>query len=211
MRAELKKLHRRLATTTLYVTHDQEEALTLGDRVVVMKDGVIQQCAPPLEVYSRPVNRFVAGFVGTPPMNFLNGRILAEADTLYFDEGSARLRLPDRLARLLRHRAGEPMVLGIRPEGLSHVPTGRYAGRENTLTATVQVVEPLGDKMDLHVATPAHDHLVCRVEADPSLRDGMKLTLHLNMDGAHVFEPGEAGVNVSLDVTGERASAYQTV
>src|SRR6202012_1642158 len=76
-RAELKRLHQRLKTTTIYVTHDQEEAMTLGDRIVVMKDGFIQQCAPPLEVYDRPTNRFVASFVGTPPMNFITGRIEA--------------------------------------------------------------------------------------------------------------------------------------
>src|SRR5690606_34398011 len=87
MRAELKKLHRRLATTTIYVTHDQEEAMTLGDRVVVMKDGVIHQCASPLEVYEQPANRFVASFVGTPPMNFLDGRVFSENGHLYFDEG----------------------------------------------------------------------------------------------------------------------------
>ncbi len=92
MRAELKRLHQRLKTTTIYVTHDQEEAMTLGDRIVVMKDGFVQQCGSPLEIYERPVNRFVAGFVGTPPMNFLKGRLVAENGGIVFDEGSIQFR-----------------------------------------------------------------------------------------------------------------------
>ncbi|GMU20686.1 MAG: ABC transporter ATP-binding protein [Phycisphaerae bacterium] len=207
MRAELKKLHRRLATTTIYVTHDQEEAMTLGDRVVVMKDGVIQQCASPLEVYDQPVNRFVAGFVGTPPMNFLDGRVFAENGQLYFDEGSNKLRLPARLQRHLAGRLSQKMVLGIRPEALSDSGEGRFAGTENVLNATVSVVEPLGDKMDLHISTPSHEHIVCRVDAHRGLKDGMQLPVHLNMDQVHVFEPGDEGVNVGLDGSGDHASA----
>src|SRR6516165_631534 len=93
MRAELKRLHRRLRTTTVYVTHDQEEAMTLGDRVVVMKDGVIQQLGKPLDVYERPVNRFVAGFMGSPPMNLINGRIVGSNGHACFEGGGLRLRV----------------------------------------------------------------------------------------------------------------------
>ncbi len=211
MRAELKKLHRRLATTTVYVTHDQEEAMTLGDRVVVMKDGVIQQCAPPLELYERPVNRFVAGFVGTPPMNFLTGRVLIENGHLYFDEGSARLRLPDRLQASVAAAEGRPMVLGVRPECLSCSHERRFAGADNVLGATITVIEPLGDKMDLHLSTAAHEHLVARVEADRTLREGQQLPMYLNMDQVHLFEPGDEGVNVSLNGAGDRPRATQLV
>jgi multiple sugar transport system ATP-binding protein len=198
MRAELKKLHRKLATTTIYVTHDQEEAMTLGDRVAVMKDGIVQQCASPLEVYERPVNRFVAGFVGMPPMNFLEGRVFAENGRLYFDEGSNKLRLPDRLKAALSGRIGQRLVLGLRPEHLSDSGQGRFAGEENVLDATVSVVELLGDKMDLHVSTPSHEHLVCRVDAHRGVRDGMRLPLHLDMRHAHIFEPGPEGLNIGL-------------
>lgn len=207
MRAELKKLHRKLRTTTIYVTHDQEEAMTLGDRIVVMKDGVIHQCGSPLEVYDRPANRFVAGFVGTPPMNFLKGRVAGENGGLYFDEGSGRLRLPDRLSRLLADRSGREMVLGVRPEGMSPRAEGRFAGRENVLNVVVTVVEPLGDRMDVHVQTGRHDRIVCRVDADQSIRDGMRLPMHLDMGQVHVFEPGDEGVNVSLTGSGDHASA----
>src|ERR1035437_3034376 len=115
-RAEIKKLHLRLQTTTIYVTHDQEEAMTLGDRIVVMKDGFIQQCAPPLEVYDKPVNRFVASFVGTPPMNFLTGDLKTDAKGPFFAFGTHQIRLPARMAGLVGAYIGKPMVLGVRPE-----------------------------------------------------------------------------------------------
>ncbi|HRR87257.1 MAG TPA: sn-glycerol-3-phosphate ABC transporter ATP-binding protein UgpC, partial [Phycisphaerae bacterium] len=175
MRAELKKLHRRLSTTTIYVTHDQEEAMTLGDRVVVMRDGVVHQCAAPLEVYDLPVNRFVAGFLGTPPMNFFSGRIVAENGSLWFDEGSSRIRMPERLEKPLSGRVGEAMVLGVRPESLSCSNEGRFAGQGNRIDVTISVIEPLGDKMDLYVQTGSHAHVVCRIEADRSLKDGMQM------------------------------------
>jgi len=207
MRAELKELHRRLATTTIYVTHDQEEAMTLGDRVVVMRDGVIHQCAAPLEVYERPVNRFVAGFVGTPSMNFFEGKVLSENGDLFFDEGSSKLKLPRRLHDVLAGRVGRQMVLGIRPSGLACKPEGKLAGSGNVMRVTISVVETLGDKMDLHVQTTAHDRIVCRVELDRALKDGIELLVYVNMDQVHVFEPGDEGVNVSLKGTGDQVSA----
>ncbi len=206
MRAELKRLHRRLATTTIYVTHDQEEAMTLGDRVVVMKDGRIQQCAAPLEVYDRPVNRFVAGFVGTPPMNFLTGRLVDGDGGVWFDSGAGRLRLSPRLARCLRGRVGQASVLGIRPESLTH-RADRHGADGNVLKVAVTVVEPLGDKMDIYAQTAGQERLICRTDADRGLRDGIELAMYVNMDAVHVFEPGDEGVNVSLSSAGEQASA----
>src|SRR5688572_4676742 len=211
MRAELKRLHRQLATTTLYVTHDQEEAMTLGDRVVVMKDGLIQQCAPPLEVYESPVNRFVAGFVGTPPMNFLGGRVIRQNGHLYFDEGPEKLRLPERFDRPLAGREDQPIVLGVRPEGMSYTAAGRFSGVENILNVTVTVIEPLGDKTDLYAQTAGNKPVVCRVESDRGLSEGMRLAMHLNMVKVHIFEPGDEGVNVGLKTAGDRASATQLV
>ena len=181
--------------------------MTLGDRVVVMKDGIVQQAAAPLTIYDFPANRFVAGFVGTPPMNFLSGRIVAESGHLYFSGGSARLRLPVRLHGCLAGREGTQMILGVRPEGLSDEPEGKFAGEENSLPATVQVTELLGDRMDVIAQTPEHDRIVCRVDARRPLQDGMRALLHVNMDQVHVFEPGEEGVNVSLTHVGDRASA----
>jgi multiple sugar transport system ATP-binding protein len=202
MRAELKKLHRRLSTTTIYVTHDQEEAMTLGDYVVVLKDGVVHQVDHPLELYERPVNRFVAGFVGTPPMNFLNGRLVGQDGHLYFDEGSCRIRLPERLQNRLRLYEGKAVTLGVRPEGLSDSDEGAFADAENVLPATVSVVEPLGDKMDVYIQTKVHEHIVCRIDAHRRLQEGMNVMMHLDMSRVHVFEPDEAGNNVSLNGDG---------
>jgi len=203
MRAELKKLHRRLATTTIYVTHDQEEAMTLGDRVVVMKDGLVQQVGAPLQVYDHPVNRFVAGFVGTPPMNFLSGRVVGENGRLYFDEGSCRLRLPEGLYARVSAYVGRPMTLGVRPESISDRADGNFAGPENALPVKVSVVEPLGDKMDVYIHTPVHDRIVCRVDAHSRIAEGMDLTMHLDMSRVHLFEPGESGMNVTLNGSGD--------
>jgi len=197
MRAELKRLHHQLQTTTIHVTHDQEEAMTLGDRIVVMKDGRVQQCGSPLEVYDTPANRFVGGFVGTPPMNFLDGRLVGEDGAVHFDEGSARIRLPEAPGRTLGAWVGQDVVLGLRPEAMSLHAEGRFAGKHNVLPVDVVVVEPLGEKMDLYVRTPRHPHIVARVDARRDLAAGQEVELHLDMQRVHIFEPGQTGANLS--------------
>ncbi len=197
MRAELKSLHRRLQTTTIYVTHDQEEAMTLGDRIVVMKDGLIQQCGAPLEVYDEPSNRFVAGFVGTPPMNFLDGQLVGEGETIYFDGSDFRITIPADVKPLVSQRLGEPVVLGLRPEAMALHGEGRFAGQQNTIPAKVNVVEPLGEKMDIYASTPRFPHLVARVDAQRDLGAGDEVQLHLDLRKVHIFEPGETGLNLT--------------
>jgi len=198
MRAELKRLHNHLKTTTIYVTHDQEEAMTLGQRIVVMKDGLVQQCSTPLEVYQRPVNRFVAGFVGTPPMNFFEGKVLSESGKLYFDEGAAKIRLPAEWSDRISSLVGRQAVLGVRPEVVSTTAHDRFSGEENSLPVRIDVIEPLGEKMDLHVSTPTHGHIVARVDVRRDLNPGDPLKLYLDVSRTHLFEPGELGANVSL-------------
>ncbi len=204
MRAELKRLHSTLQTTTIYVTHDQEEAMTLGDRIVVMKDGVIHQAGPPLEVFQKPINRFVASFVGTPPMNFLNGKLVGENGSLYFDEGTSRLRLTPAQTATLSGWAGKDVIMGVRPETMARVPDGRFAGEENTLPVKVNVIEPLGEKMDMYTATDIHGHIVARVDAVSELKSGGTVKMHLDMDRVHVFDPAVDGANLT-------ANALQTV
>ncbi len=198
MRAEIKSLHHRLKTTTIYVTHDQEEAMTLGDRIVVMKDALVQQCAPPLEVYDRPVNRFVAGFVGTPPMNFLEGSLAGEDGGVYFDEGACRLRLTRAQAEALGGWIGKEVVLGVRPSALSVSGEGQPSQADDVLPVRLDVVEPLGENMDLFVSTDRHPQLVARVDASGALAADQRIRLRLDMDRVHVFEPGELGRNLSL-------------
>lgn len=195
MRAEIKRLHRRVQTTTIYVTHDQEEAMTLGDRVVVMKDGVVHQVATPFEVYERPVNRFVAGFVGTPPMNFLDGRLVREDGALLFDDGTDRLALHPSYGPRMTQYVGQALTIGIRPEALRPAESDADAAR---LRVQVAVVEPLGDRMDVH-GTTAHDHPVtCRMDARRTVREGAPVEMTVDMERVHFFEQGGAQRNVSL-------------
>ncbi|MFG0328322.1 MAG: ABC transporter ATP-binding protein [Phycisphaerales bacterium] len=191
-RAELKSLHLRLKTTTIYVTHDQEEAMTLGDRVVVMSRGLVQQVGSPLEVYRRPANRFVAGFLGMPPMNFLEGRLERSEGDLVFVEDANGVRLPTPAA--LRGEAerfeGKPIVLGVRPEGLSPASNGEVSG---SLEMTVEVTEPLGDRMDVFLRTPAGKRMVARIDAARPLESGDQRRFRVDTDRMHLFEPGEFG------------------
>jgi multiple sugar transport system ATP-binding protein len=168
MRAELKRLHRRLRTTAIYVTHDQEEAMTLGDRVVVMKDGTIQQIGRPLEVYERPANRFVAGFVGMPPMNLIRGAVV---DGRFEGEG-LRIALPGRPDL-------DEAVLGIRPEHLT--PGG-------SLTLRVSVVELLGDRQDVTLTTPTGATLVARVDGRAAMREGADAAFSADPSRIHLFD-----------------------
>jgi multiple sugar transport system ATP-binding protein len=196
MRAELKRLHLSLKSTTVYVTHDQEEAITLGDRLVVMRDGVVQQCAGALEIYQHPANRFVAGFLGSPPMNFLEGRFVDEAGVLCFDDGSAKLRIPNAQAARLRAKAETPVVLGIRPEAISDEAHVRFDKQGNQLATTVSLVQPLGDKMDVYLTTAQGKQLVAHVDAFSGLATQQSLSVYIDMQRAHFFEPGENGVNL---------------
>ena len=199
MRAEIKRLHLTLGSTTVYVTHDQEEAITLGDRVVVMNDGVVQQCASALDIYHHPANRFVAGFLGTPPMNFFEGRLIENSGRLFFDEGSGTLPVPARATSALRARlANDPhVVLGVRPEALAPAPAARFAAADSQLSMKVWLVQPLGAKMDVYLQTAHHPRVVAHVDASadgaaPAVGD--TLPLAVDMERAHFFSPGDAGI-----------------
>jgi len=200
-RAELKALHLRLKTTTIYVTHDQEEAMTLGDRIVVMSNGLIQQADTPMEVYRHPNNRFVAAFVGTPPMNFLEGTLERSASGLVFVEGSNdpdgkayRLAVPGKRDAALAAFVGKPIVVGLRPQMIHVANPGDDATRQ--MTMTVRVTEPLGDSIDVFLGTPKHTHLVSRVPGTAQLHIGQPAVFTIDMDAAHFFEPGEFGKNL---------------
>ncbi|MFA5864203.1 MAG: sn-glycerol-3-phosphate ABC transporter ATP-binding protein UgpC [Phycisphaerae bacterium] len=197
-RAELKKLHRRLKTTTIYVTHDQEEAMTLGDRVVVMKDGEVQQVDNPLAIYDRPVNKFVAGFLGTPPMNLFTGRIVYRNQDVYFDEGANLILLPAKWRERLARYKDQKMVLGVRPENLYPKAEGAFAGRDNSMKVKIEVVELLGDKMDLYMASANHSHIICRIDSHAGLKEGQEILMYMDVNRVHVFSD-DIGVNVTLE------------
>ncbi len=206
-RAESKRLHRRLKTTTIYVTHDQEEAMTLGDRIVVMKDGVVQQADTPLETYNSPANRFVAGFIGMPPMNFFDGFVKQRDGREIFVEGARsgndvpsaeagfEIPLPPSLMDNIDKLNGQPdrqVVLGIRPEHFLACPSEFSA----PIKLRLNVIEPLGGDMDLYANTRFHEHVVARIPAQSDLRADTSITLYADLRKIHLFASGETGVNL---------------
>jgi multiple sugar transport system ATP-binding protein len=185
MRVELKKLHERLGTTAIYVTHDQVEAMTLGDRVVVMKDGRVQQVGDPMELYNEPANRFVAGFIGSPAMNFADVRIAADNGSLWAQNEGMRIKVPDRLKNRLTPYAGKETTLGIRPEDLHIAGPGDAA--ELGFDAAVEVIERLGSEILLDVAV-APSTMVASVEPSAKVAVHEKLRLAIDPERVHFFD-----------------------
>ena len=181
MRVELKRLHERLETTAVYVTHDQVEAMTLGDRVVVMKDGLVQQVGEPLELYNQPRNKFVAGFIGSPAMNFVEVSIVAENGGLWANNGAFRIEVPPAKKDALRPQVGKQVTLGIRPEAVQ-IANGSTPS-ERAFDASVEVIEPLGSEILLNVRCGMND-MVARV--DPSIRVKLHENIRLALDPARL-------------------------
>lgn len=187
MRMELQKLHNRLQSTMIYVTHDQVEALTLGDRIVVMKDGTIQQIANPVQLYENPNNQFVAGFIGSPPMNFLKGKIVMQNGDYLFMEKSVKLRLlPQHYAKIAPYRDKE-VVFGIRPEDIYDKIFAQDARPEFTITATVEVVEPMGSEIYLYMNAGSNS-FVARVSNQDTATVNQDLQIVFDMSKAHFFD-----------------------
>ena len=205
MRAELSRLHNQLGVTSVFVTHDQVEAMTMGSRIVVMRDGRIQQSGPPLEVYHRPANRFVAGFIGSPRMNFLPGRIVAEGDDLVVACGPLRLPLPlDTPAhRAIRQGAlaGSTVTLGIRPGDIRDVASARPGSKQHRLTAEVIVVEPLGQETHVHLSLGGIT-MVGVVNGEMRLRPHDMIDVALDLGRLHVFTTESA--ELRLDAGNDR-------
>jgi multiple sugar transport system ATP-binding protein len=190
-RAELKKLQERLGITTLYVTHDQKEAMTLGHRIAILKEGVLQQVGTPEEVYFQPANVFVATFVGTPPMNLLEAQVVAgeEGTGCQLQLPSSRLTPLPAQQRLLNDRIGQKVLLGVRPQ---HIHISAIAPPDAILSEPLQglvdVVEPHGDRNDLHVLIEGQRVMV-QLGAQVKVREGERLTLHFDRERLHLFDP----------------------
>ena len=185
MRVELKRLHERLETTAIYVTHDQVEAMTLGSRVVVMKDGWVQQVGEPLEIYSRPANKFVAGFIGSPAMNFIPVTVSEANGAVYVEAAGLRGKVPLEKANALKRYKGQTVTLGIRPEDL-RVGSGADSA-DLSFDAVVEVVEPLGSEILLDV-TVAGQSVVCRVDPSIKAKPHDKVRLTFVPERIHFFE-----------------------
>jgi multiple sugar transport system ATP-binding protein len=184
MRAEIKRLHQRVRATMIYVTHDQVEAMTLGDRIVVLKSGVLQQIADPFTLYSRPANQFVASFIGSPPINLMTASVRDAGTTLTLEANGVSVPLPPDLARRLEPVRGKSVRLGVRPEDLTLAGEGPGA----TLPAKVEVVEPLGNEVLVHWIS-AVGPLISRVPGQRAPRVGESAELHAAFAKLHFFDP----------------------
>ena len=191
MRAEISKLHTRLQSTMIYVTHDQVEAMTMGDRIVVMLDGVIQQIASPLELYSLPVNKFVAGFIGSPPMNFITGKLVAENGQVRFIEEKAGINLlvhekhRPAIDAYLGGSAEKPVYFGIRPEHFAE-NSAQTPVDGQSIAANVEVVEPMGSEIYLYLDLSGQQ-ITARIGADYEPTVNQTHVLDVEMDHAHYF------------------------
>ncbi len=190
MRAEISKLHQRLQSTMIYVTHDQVEAMTMGDRIVVMLDGVIQQVAAPLDIYQHPANTFVATFIGSPPMNLIEGTVMGEGDALYFINAgeNGRLRLPPGQVGPLGAYVGRPVILGIRAEDVVVANGAATADASEAFAVDVDVVEPMGAETFVTTRWDGQA-LIARIGNDLLPRAGTTIRLQARPSRFHFFDP----------------------
>ena len=205
MRTEITKIHNRLATTFIYVTHDQVEAMTMGTRIVVMKDGFMQQVDTPINLYDYPINQFVAGFIGTPQMNFFAGKLVGTKDKVYIEFGQDKVLLPEHKAKLICNlekylNTDREIVFGIRPEDIHDNEKAVNAEGAQTIEVKVDVVEALGSETLIYCKTKAEDtgeeksiaddisNLIAKVDSRSLTKAGSKVKLALDMEHCHVFD-----------------------
>jgi multiple sugar transport system ATP-binding protein len=194
MRLELKELRLRVPTTSIFVTHDQVEAMTLGDRIVVMKDGLVQQVGTPLELYRTPANRFVASFIGSPAMNFIDLQVISEGDRMRLTGEGVDFALPGRRFPDLGRRAGGAVCVGIRPQ---HLKLGRPSGDDHVgLKGKLMVTEQLGDEQILVIRVGQQDIRVAGVDPDLTLAAGSEIEASAAIENLHVFDTQADGATI---------------
>ncbi|NLJ59818.1 MAG: sn-glycerol-3-phosphate ABC transporter ATP-binding protein UgpC [Firmicutes bacterium] len=186
MRAELAKLHDRLQTTIIYVTHDQTEAMTMGDRIVVQKDGVIQQVGAPMEIYNHPDNAFVAGFIGSPAMNFMDAVLRREGDDLWVQADGFKVKLPPTRFETAGEYIDKEVIFGIRPEDILDLDFEPDADPELIVTANVDVTEPMGAEVYVYLSAGKESY-IARVDAHTRARPGTTHKVVFNTQKAHLF------------------------
>ena len=186
MRTEIHKLHIRLQTTIIYVTHDQVEAMTMGDRIAVMKDGLIVQLGDPINVYDHPKNKFVASFIGSPPMNFMQGKIIKKEGKLYFDEGKIQVKLIEDMYKLMANYVDQEVFLGIRSEDIYDKLFVSLAPPENIVRVNCEVFEPMGSEVYLYLNTGKHT-FIARVSAHDRPKVNQEMDVVFDMSKVHFF------------------------
>lgn len=186
MRTEIAKLHQRLKATIVYVTHDQTEAMTMADRIIILKDGVVQQIGDPQEVYDHPNNMFVAGFIGSPAMNFVDVTV---TEDLKLRNKNFNLDTPDNIRKVIKENnlVGKEVVLGIRPEDLEDSAFVSSAKEGNTITAGVEVTEPMGAEVYVYIGIEGM-LMTARVNPRTKAKDGEPITLHVDLEKMHLFD-----------------------
>ena len=193
MRSELASLHNRLQATMIYVTHDQIEAMTLGTKIVVMKDGFIQQIGAPLYLYNNPINKFVAGFIGTPPMNFLTVKVLEKNGKIVCDEGSFEINPTDEQAKYLKDYIGKEVSFGIRPEDLKYVD--KPAAKDD-MQMKITNKEPLGAETHLYLVSNKGQSIIAKTTANAEFRLGDSVNVVPDMTKAKFFSMDEDELNI---------------
>ena len=190
MRTELTKLHKNVGTTFIYVTHDQVEAMTMATRIVVMKDGLIQQVDTPQNLYDYPVNIFVAGFIGTPQMNFINGKLEKKGEDVYFNFENLSIKLPAEKANNpdLKDYIGQEVVAGLRPEAIHDEPSQLANNPDSQLDAYVDVTELMGAEIYLYLNVGEETRLIARVSSRSTSRAGDTIKVAFDMSRLHIFD-----------------------
>lgn len=190
MRAEISKLAKRLQTTVIYVTHDQIEAMTMGDRIVVMKDGIIQQAASPDVLYNHPVNMFVAGFIGSPTMNFIAGVLSEESGNFHFKAAGLDVIVPAGKAQILKEKGyvGKEVILGVRSEDIHEEPVFLEASPNSIFSASIEVTENMGHEMFLYLTGVGKETVIARVDGRSNAKEGQNVKLAIDMNKIHIFD-----------------------
>ena len=186
-RAEISKLHQRLETTIIYVTHDQVEAMTMGNRIAVMKDGVLQQLDTPQVLYDKPVNMFVAGFIGSPAMNFFDAKVTGTAEDLWIDAVNFKVKIPASLHAKMAPSLGKDIIFGIRPEDILDRAFHPNPDAVNVINAAVDVVEPMGHEVNIYLLAGAKT-FIAAMDARTMVRPGDKMDIVLNMEHMHAYD-----------------------
>ena len=188
MRAEISKLHHRLGATIIYVTHDQIEAMTMATRIFILNDGKLQQAGQPLEVYKTPANKFVAGFIGSPAMNFIPAQLVKEGEGDYIDAESFKVKLPTAFHKAIAPHLGKPIIFGVRPEDFYDKTFAPEATPENTVRAKVDVIEPLGEEILIYLVSGKHA-LVTKMDSRTQVKVGDEMEAIIEMPKTHLFNP----------------------
>jgi multiple sugar transport system ATP-binding protein len=198
MRTEISKLHQKLGTTMIYVTHDQTEAMTMGDKIVLMKDGHVQQIDAPLSLYNHPVNKFVGGFIGSPSMNFFKGSVVKTQRMRFVEEaGAFELPLPPHQRKAFARSSKRPVIVGIRPEHIALKSSGAKRGKTAPVRASVEVVEPMGNEIYLYCTTQKdREQFVARIGTAKEPAVGKPIDLVFDLTSLHLFD-GDTGERIA--------------